>query len=450
MPSLAQLKKELKKLSNPKQAKILQRFFKTKKGEYGEGDIFLGVSVPKQRKTANKFQTLPLEDLEELLNSKIHEHRMTALFILIKQYEKAGEREKKAIFDFYLKNTKNINNWDLVDISAPKIIGDYLLKKPRTVLYKLVKSKNLWKKRIAILSTFSFIRNNEFDETLKISEMLLSDERDLIHKAVGWMLREIGKRDQKTEEKFLKKHYLQMPRTMLRYSIERFDEKKRKFYLFKKKGIMDNFFSKKFYEIWLKQTMPEIKEWFSKEIQFLKENIKPDSKILDVGCGFGRHMKILANFSKEVVGIDDNDNMIKKAKDRFSNFKNVKLFLQNAQKLNFEDEYFDYVICMTNTFGNVLKTKINVLKEMKRVCRKGGKIIISVYSDKSFKIRKKSYEKIGLHITKVEDRIVYTKEGLISEYFTEQQLEKIFNLAGLKVKIIKPNSISYICEAVKR
>ena len=159
---------------------------------------------------------------------------MTALFILIKQYEKADERKKKTIFDFYLKNTKNINNWDLVDLSAPKIIGDYLLEKPRNVLYRLVKSKNLWKRRIAILSTFAFIKNNEFDDTLKISEMLLSDKHDLIHKAVGWMLREVGKRDQKTEEKFLKKHYLRMPRTMLRYSIEKFDEKKRKFYLVKK------------------------------------------------------------------------------------------------------------------------------------------------------------------------------------------------------------------------
>ena len=231
MLSLIQLKKELKKISSPKQAEVLQGFFKTGKGEYGEGDIFLGVKVPEQGKVADKFQELSLKDLEKLLNSKIHEHRMTSLFILIKQYKKADEREKKKIFDFYLKNTKNINNWDLVDLSAPKIVGDYLLNKPRNVLYKLAKSENLWERRIAIVSTWIIIRNNEFDDTLKIAKILLNDKHDLIHKAVGWMLREVGKRDQKIEEEFLKKHYLKMPRVMLRYAIERFEEKKRKFYL---------------------------------------------------------------------------------------------------------------------------------------------------------------------------------------------------------------------------
>ena len=238
MQALTQLKKELEKLSNPKQAKIFQRFFKTKKHEYGEGDVFLGVYVPKQRKIVKKFEELPLKNLQKLLNSKIHEHRMCALFILIKQYEKAnplsisGEQKKKTIFNFYLKNAKNnINNWDLVDLSAPKIIGNYLLDKPRDILYNLAKSKNLWERRIAIVSTFAFIKNNEFVDALKISKILVSDEHDLIHKAVGWMLREVGKRDQETEEKFLKKYYSQMPRIMLRYSIEKFDEKKRKSYL---------------------------------------------------------------------------------------------------------------------------------------------------------------------------------------------------------------------------
>ncbi len=231
MPSLFQLKKELKKISDPEQAKILRRFFKTGKGEYGEGDIFLGVKVPDQRKMAGNFKKLSLSDIKKLLDGKIHEHRMSALFILIKQYEKADERGKKKIFDFYLRNTKNINNWDLVDISAPKIVGDYLLKKPKDVLYKLSKSKNLWEKRIAILATFAFIKNNKFGDTLKISKIFLKDKHDLIHKAVGWMLREVGKRDQEIEEEFLKKYYLKMPRTMLRYAIEKFDEKKRKFYL---------------------------------------------------------------------------------------------------------------------------------------------------------------------------------------------------------------------------
>ena len=234
MPSLTQLKKELKKLANPKQAEVLQRFFKTGKGEYGEGDIFLGIKVPVQREAADKFQELSLKDIEKLLDSKIHEHRMMALFVLIKQYKKADENTKKIIFDFYLKNTKNINNWDLVDLSTPKIVGDYLLDKPRSVLYKLAQSKNLWERRIAIISTWIIIRNNEFDDTLKIAKILLNDKHDLIHKAVGWMLREVGKRDQKLEEEFLQKHYSKMPRVMLRYAIEKFDEKKRKFYLNKK------------------------------------------------------------------------------------------------------------------------------------------------------------------------------------------------------------------------
>jgi 3-methyladenine DNA glycosylase AlkD len=259
MPSLSQFKKELKELSDLRQAKILQRFFKTGKGEYGEGDIFLGVKVPVQRKIAAKFYGLSLKNIEKMLESKIHEHRMTALFILINKYEKGGEQEKKIIFNFYLKNIRNINNWDLVDFSAPKIIGDYLTKKINEdrkklnknnkilienndaleegevvslrLLYKLAKSNNLWKRRIAIISTLVFIKNNRFNETLKISKILIADKRDLIHKAVGWMLREIGKRDQKIEEKFLKKYYLKMPRTMLRYAIERFGEDKRKFYL---------------------------------------------------------------------------------------------------------------------------------------------------------------------------------------------------------------------------
>jgi len=229
---LARLKKELDKFSDLKQAKILQGFFKTGKGEYGEGDIFLGIKVPEQRKVAIKFfEELFLEDLEKLLKSKIHEYRMSALLILIKQYEKADEKYKKEIYNFYLKNTKNINNWDLVDISAPKIAGDYLLNKPRKILYKLAKSENLWERRIAIISTFAFIRNNEFTDTLKISKMLLKDKHDLIHKATGWMLREVGKRDQKIEEEFLKKYYLKMPRVMLRYAIEKFEERKKKFYL---------------------------------------------------------------------------------------------------------------------------------------------------------------------------------------------------------------------------
>jgi 3-methyladenine DNA glycosylase AlkD len=216
---------ELESLKNPKKAKDLQRFFKTGKGEYGEGDIFLGIVVPLQRRVAKKYSDLSLADLQKLLDKKIHEFRLTALFILT-------EKElNKEIFDFYLRNTKNINNWDLVDLSAPKILGEYLINKDKKILYKLAGSKSLWERRIAVLATFTFIDHNDFRDSLKIAEKLINDEHDLIHKAAGWGLREVGKRDLKTEEDFLKKYYKKMPRTMLRYAIEKFPEKKRRAYL---------------------------------------------------------------------------------------------------------------------------------------------------------------------------------------------------------------------------
>ena len=213
--------------------------------------------------------------------------------------------------------------------------------------------------------------------------------------------------------------------------------------------ITDNFFSKSFFETWLKQAHPKIKDWFQKEIDYLKNNIKPNSKILDIGCGFGRHIELIADFSKEVIGIDNNKDMVQKAKDRLSNFKNVKILLQDAQNLKFQDDYFDYVICMTNTFGDFPDIKLNVLKEMKRVCKKGGKIIISVYNDKALEIRKKDYKKVGLHIIKIKDGIVYTKEGLISEQFTKQQLKELFDKLKLKSKILELNPISFLCELQK-
>ena len=222
---------ELRKLANPEKAKVLSRFFKTGKGDYGEGDIFLGITVPEQRKIAKKYPDLPRKDIRKLLSSKIHEYRLVALLMLIRQYGKADEKREKEIFDFYLANTRHINNWDLVDLSAPNIMGDYLLDKDRAILYKLVKSDNLWEKRIAIIATFTFIRNNQFDDTFRIAEILLYDQHDLIHKAIGWMLREIGKRNQDQEEAFLKKYCRVMPRTMLRYAVERFDEQKRRLYL---------------------------------------------------------------------------------------------------------------------------------------------------------------------------------------------------------------------------
>ena len=209
----------------------MQWFFKTGKGEYGEGDKFVGIKVPVQRKIANQFRELDLEDLQTLLNSIIHEERLISLLILVAQYNKADEKLKEKIYRFYKKNSKNINNWDLVDLSAPKIIGTHLLNRDKQILYKYAYSNNLWEKRISIISTYSFIKNHDFKTTLEISDILLNDDHDLIHKAVGWMLREVGKQDLKTLENFLKPRYNKMPRTMLLYSIEKFPEKKRKKYL---------------------------------------------------------------------------------------------------------------------------------------------------------------------------------------------------------------------------
>jgi 3-methyladenine DNA glycosylase AlkD len=230
--SLINLKKELEQLANPKQAILLQRFFKTGKGEYGEGDVFLGIKVPVQRSVAKKYKDLSLKDVQEFLKSKIHEHRLIALLILMQKFDAAEEAARKQIFELYLKNTHNINNWDLIDLSAPNIVGNYLLDKDRGILYKLAKSKSIWEKRISILATFEFIASGESKDTLAIAEIMVNDKHDLIQKAVGWMLREAGKRvSQAEEEKFLKKHYKTMPRTMLRYAIERFDNKKKKFYM---------------------------------------------------------------------------------------------------------------------------------------------------------------------------------------------------------------------------
>lgn len=232
---LTELKQDLGKLASPTQAAILQRFFKTGQGEYGEGDIFLGIKVPEQRKIARKHKHLSLNEVQKLLDSKIHEHRLVALFILVDKYMHSKQtKDEKEVIDLYLKNTKNINNWDLVDLSAPKILGDYLLDKDKCVLYKLARSDNLWEKRISILSTYTFIRTSQFEDALKISEILIKDKHDLIHKAVGWMLREIGNRNLAMEEKFLKQHYQVMPRAMLRYAVEKFPEEKRQFYLQKK------------------------------------------------------------------------------------------------------------------------------------------------------------------------------------------------------------------------
>jgi 3-methyladenine DNA glycosylase AlkD len=231
MSTVENVQNKLRTLADFEKAAILQRFFKTGKGQYGEGDIFLGIIVPNTRKIAKQFRDLPLSEIKKLLYSKIHEERLCTLLILVEKYTMVNLEEKEKIFDFYIKHAKQINNWDLVDLSAPKIVGEYLMKKDKKILYDFVVSKNLWEKRIAIIATFTFIKNKKYTDTCKIAEILLNDTHDLIHKAVGWMLREMGKRDMKVEETFLKKHYKKMPRTMLRYAIEKFPEEKRLMYL---------------------------------------------------------------------------------------------------------------------------------------------------------------------------------------------------------------------------
>jgi len=225
------IKKRLKQLANKEKAEVLQRFFKTGPGEYGEGDVFIGVKVPDLRKVAKDFQDIATEDVIVLLESAIHEERLLALLILVRKYVKGNETAKKRIYRLYLKKTKFINNWDLVDVTAHHIVGDYLMDKNKAPLYRLAKSEDLWERRIAILATFYFIKHGKYEEILKIAKILLTDKEDLIHKAVGWMLREIGKRDMIFEEMFLKQHYKEMPRTMLRYAIEKFPEPKRQKYL---------------------------------------------------------------------------------------------------------------------------------------------------------------------------------------------------------------------------
>jgi 3-methyladenine DNA glycosylase AlkD len=229
--SLAELKKKIKLASSPNIAIILQRFFKTGKGEYGEGDIFAGIKVPVLRAIAKEHYELGFDDLKELIKSHIHEERMISLFILVHKFIKGDEKIREKVFRFYLKNTKTINNWDLVDLSAPQIIGGSLVDKERTVLYELAASKSLWERRISMLATFTFIKKGDFNDTIEIAKILLYDKHDLIQKAVGWMLREIGKRDIETEEEFLKEYCKTMPRTMLRYAIEKFPEDKRKYYM---------------------------------------------------------------------------------------------------------------------------------------------------------------------------------------------------------------------------
>ncbi|MBI4090073.1 MAG: DNA alkylation repair protein [Candidatus Kerfeldbacteria bacterium] len=234
MSTINDLKRDFRRLASPKKAKASAWFFKTAKGEYGHGDKFLGVTVPEQRQIAKKHRDLPLADVRRLLQSKYHEHRLTAVLILSDQFKRAGDKRRAQIAQSYLKSTKYINNWDIVDSSAPHILGTYLLDKPRAVLYKLARSKNLWERRIAVLATQTFIRHGQFKDTLKLASMLLRDKEDLMHKAVGWMLREVGDRDRAVEERFLKEYAPVMPRTMLRYAVEKWPAVSRKRFMLKR------------------------------------------------------------------------------------------------------------------------------------------------------------------------------------------------------------------------
>jgi 3-methyladenine DNA glycosylase AlkD len=226
-----EIRNRLQQLANKEKAVTLRGFFKTGPGEYGEGDIFLGITVPMLRRLVKECDGMPITETATLLKSGIHEERLLALLMLVRAFTKGDAATQQKIYNLYRKNTRYVNNWDLVDLSAPNIVGNYLLDKSRKPLYEFAKSRDLWKRRIAIMATFCFIKQNEFNEALIISKMQLADDRDLVHKAVGWMLREIGKRSLPVEEKFLKQHYKKMPRTMLRYAIERFPEAKRRRYL---------------------------------------------------------------------------------------------------------------------------------------------------------------------------------------------------------------------------
>lgn len=225
---------ELLSMANPEKAAFLQRFFKTGPGQYAEGDVFLGLVVPLTRNIAKANKQTPLSELQLLMESEYHEARLCALLIVAEQFKKATETERKELYEFYLKNARRINNWDLVDVTCPHVVGAYLLDKDRSRLYELAESDNLWEQRIAMVSTISFIRNREYADTLALAERLMTHKHDLMHKAVGWMLREIGKKDRETLTEFLEQYATRLPRTALRYAIEHYPEEQRQYFLKKK------------------------------------------------------------------------------------------------------------------------------------------------------------------------------------------------------------------------
>ncbi len=231
MITATDIRTRLEELTNPEAALFAQRFFKTGPGEYGEGDLFRGIRVPVLRKLCGMLDDMPLSEVSGLLESAFHEDRLLALLIYMRRFARGDERYRERIYKLYLASTRFINNWDLVDISAPHIVGRFLRDRPRTVLYQLAGSESLWERRIAVTATFSFIRQGEFADILALAEKLLQDREELMHKATGWMLREVGKRNQVVLENFLLQHYRQMPRIMLRYAIERFPEERRQLYM---------------------------------------------------------------------------------------------------------------------------------------------------------------------------------------------------------------------------
>jgi 3-methyladenine DNA glycosylase AlkD len=229
--SLRTVRRDIREVATAERAKTNSWFFKTGPGQYGEGDRFLGVSVPALRTLARDHEDLPLKDLLRLLKSQWHEERLLALLILVRQYLRAEERTRRVIHQLYLRNIRSINSWDLVDLSAAQIVGAHLEDRDRRLLRRLARSDSTWERRIAMIATYHYIRQGEFADAFAVARLLLNDKHDLIHKAVGWMLREIGKRDRQAEERFLRKHAARMPRTMLRYAIERFPETLRRRYL---------------------------------------------------------------------------------------------------------------------------------------------------------------------------------------------------------------------------
>ncbi|MGD9872673.1 MAG: DNA alkylation repair protein [Kiritimatiellia bacterium] len=236
MTAAKNILRRLEVLGNEERARHSLRFFKTGPGEYGEGDLFLGIRVPVIRQCVKDFRDTPLDEVIEILKSPYHEARLLALLIMVAQYARGTDEDRKTLYRLYLDHTAFINNWDLVDCSAEHIVGAYLFSRSRAPLFRLAKSKSLWERRIAVLATFHFIRRNDFGETLKLAAMLLEDREDLMHKAVGWMLREVGKRDPKSEKEFLGRHAGEMPRTMLRYAIEKFPETERRSFMGKPQG----------------------------------------------------------------------------------------------------------------------------------------------------------------------------------------------------------------------